>query len=161
MMATRDEMLLELNHWRDRYGPPRWQNRAMHDLIGEIIAVVGDGPSGPRVAEPAGMWEKVTAAHETFINLGDTGAAPGELLDAATELSSALVNAQVAAAPVAPAGLILTLTDDALTRREVRAQRVVADDLNTRYLVAIDADGKPYRFEARHLVELRPDTGAP
>lgn len=158
MTADRDEMLVELRNWRHTYGPPRWKNRAMHDLIGDIIAVVEAGP-----AVPAHLWERVTAAHETFITLGDTGAAPGELLDAATELSSALVDAQVAAGgPAAPtAGLILTLTDDALERREIRASRVEADDLNTRYLVAIDADGKPYRFEARHLVELRPDTGAP
>jgi hypothetical protein len=160
MSSTRDEMLLELRNWRHTYGPPRWKNRAMHELIGDIIAVVEAGP-----AVPADLWAKVTSAHETFIDLGDTGAAAGELLDAATELSSALVDAEVAAdgpaAPTPAAGLVLTLTDDALERREIRTTRVEAADLNTRYLVAIDADGKPYRFEARHLVELRPDTGAP
>ncbi len=161
MSSTRDEMLLELRSWRHTYGPPRWKNPDMHELIGDIIAVVE--ASALVDAVPAHLWAKVAAAHETFIALGDTGAAPGELLDAATELSSALVDAQVAAGgPAAPAaGLVLTLTDDALERREIRASRVEADDLNTRYLVAIDADGKPYRFEARHLVELRPDTGAP
>lgn len=96
MTATRDDMLLELNNWRHTFGPPRWKNRDMHELIGEIIAVVEAAPAGPCAAVPAGLWDKVTAAHETFIALGDTGAATGELVDAATELSSALVDAQVA-----------------------------------------------------------------
>ena len=49
------------------------------------------------------------------------------------------------------------LPDDESVTRDNVAPYVIRTEKRR----AIDADGKPYRFEARHLVELRPDTGAP
>jgi hypothetical protein len=97
----------ELGVYRDTFGPPRSKNPAMFDLIDQVIAVVeahnaavaaSATSSDSAVVEiPAVLWDKIAAANDTLIDLGDTGAAPGDRIDATTELSSFVTDAQVAA----------------------------------------------------------------